>query len=104
MNYRHAYHAGNFADVVKHVALTRLVEYLKAKDKAFRVIDTHAGVGLYDLGSEAARKTGEWHAGIGRLIGNGPPGGRAAPLLQPYVDAVKSSIPMGGFGIIRDRR
>ena len=59
MNYRHAYHAGNFADVVKHVALTRLVEYLKLKDKAFRVVDTHAGAGRYDLSSEEAQKTGE---------------------------------------------
>jgi 23S rRNA (adenine2030-N6)-methyltransferase len=68
MNYRHAYHAGNFADVVKHIVLTRFVEYLKLKDKAFRVIDTHAGIGLYDLSSEQARKTGEWHDGIGSLI------------------------------------
>ena len=68
MNYRHAYHAGNFADVVKHVVLTRLVEYLKQKDKAFRVIDTHAGIGRYDLSSEEAQKTGEWRGGIGRLI------------------------------------
>ena len=60
MNYRHAYHAGNFADVVKHVVLARLVEYLKLKDKAFRVIDTHAGAGLYDLSSQEAQKTGEW--------------------------------------------
>ncbi len=44
VNYRHAYHAGNFADVLKHVVLSRLIEYLKRKDKAFRVIDTHAGI------------------------------------------------------------
>ena len=69
MNYRHAYHAGNFADVVKHVVLTRIVEYLKRKDAAFRVIDTHAGIGLYDLSSEEAQKTGEWRDGIGRLAG-----------------------------------
>jgi 23S rRNA (adenine2030-N6)-methyltransferase len=56
MNYRHAFHAGNFADVVKHAVLTRIVEHLKAKEKAFRVIDTHAGRGLYDLtGEEAGR-------------------------------------------------
>ena len=66
MNYRHAYHAGNFADVVKHVVLSRLVEYLKQKDKAFRVIDTHAGIGRYDLSSTEAQKTGEWQGGIGR--------------------------------------
>ena len=69
MNYRHAYHAGNFADVVKHAALARLVEYLKLKDKAFRVVDTHAGIGLYDLSSTEAQRTGEWRDGIGRLIG-----------------------------------
>ncbi|HEV2900555.1 MAG TPA: 23S rRNA (adenine(2030)-N(6))-methyltransferase RlmJ, partial [Pseudaminobacter sp.] len=68
MNYRHAYHAGNFADVVKHAVLAWLVEYLKQKDKAFRVIDTHAGVGLYDLSAEEAQKTGEWRSGIARLI------------------------------------
>ena len=69
MNYRHVYHAGNFADVVKHVVLTRLIEYLKRKDKAFRVMDTHAGIGLYDLSSTEAQKTGEWRDGIGRLAG-----------------------------------
>jgi 23S rRNA (adenine2030-N6)-methyltransferase len=73
MNYRHAYHAGNFADVVKHAALSRLVEYLKLKDKAFRVVDTHAGAGLYDLSSQEAQKTGEWLDGIGRLLGLTPP-------------------------------
>jgi 23S rRNA (adenine2030-N6)-methyltransferase len=87
MNYRHAYHAGNFADVVKHVVLTRIIEYLKRKDAAFRVIDTHAGVGLYDLSSEEAAKTGEWRDGIGRLVGQ-----RFTPeveaLLRPYLDAV----------------
>ncbi|MER9051152.1 23S rRNA (adenine(2030)-N(6))-methyltransferase RlmJ, partial [Mesorhizobium sp. M0923] len=65
MNYRHAYHAGNFADVVKHAVLSRLIEYLKQKDKAFRVIDTHAGIGRYDLSSTEAQKTGEWQGGIG---------------------------------------
>ena len=57
MNYRHAYHAGNFADVVKHIILTRIVLYMQRKDHAFRVIDTHAGIGRYDLkGTEAARQ------------------------------------------------
>ena len=69
MNYRHAYHAGNFADVVKHVVLSRIIEYLKRKDAPFRVIDTHAGIGLYDLSSDEAQKTGEWLGGIGRLAG-----------------------------------
>ncbi|PWJ85201.1 23S rRNA (adenine2030-N6)-methyltransferase [Pseudaminobacter salicylatoxidans] len=87
MNYRHAYHAGNFADVVKHAVLARLVEYLKQKDKAFRVIDTHAGIGLYDLGSEEAGKTGEWRGGIGRLL-DATFSPEAAALLKPYLDAV----------------
>jgi len=90
MNYRHAYHAGNFADVVKHAVLARLVEYLKQKDKAFRVIDTHAGIGLYDLGSEEAGKTGEWRGGIGRLL-DGRLSPEAAALLRPYLDAVREA-------------
>lgn len=67
MNYRHAYHAGNFADVLKHTVLTLLIEYLKRKEKPFRVIDTHAGIGLYDLSSDEAQRTGEWLCGIGAL-------------------------------------
>ncbi len=93
MNYRHAYHAGNFADVVKHVVLARIIEYLKRKDAAFRVIDTHAGIGLYDLASEEADKTQEWRSGIGRLFGqNFPPD--VGALLQPYLDAV--GLPQAG--------
>jgi len=89
VNYRHAYHAGNFADVVKHAVLARLIEYLKRKDKAFRVIDTHAGIGLYDLSSAEAQKTGEWRGGIGKLI-DAMPDGEAAALLAPYLSAVRS--------------
>ncbi|AWC24700.1 MULTISPECIES: 23S rRNA (adenine(2030)-N(6))-methyltransferase RlmJ [Aminobacter] len=96
MNYRHVYHAGNFADVVKHAVLARLVEYLKRKDKAFRVIDTHAGIGLYDLSSEEAQKTGEWHDGIGRLIDATLPADAAA-LLAPYLAAVRTVNPDGGI-------
>ena len=68
MNYRHAFHAGNFADVVKHAVLARIVAYLKDKPAAFRVIDTHAGAGSYDLGGAEASRTGEWRAGIGKLL------------------------------------
>jgi 23S rRNA (adenine2030-N6)-methyltransferase len=96
VNYRHAYHAGNFADVVKHVVLTRLLDYLKQKDKAFRVIDTHAGIGRYDLSSVEAQKTGEWQGGIGRLID----ASFAAPvtaLLAPYLETVRSLNPEGGI-------
>lgn len=90
MNYRHAYHAGNFADVVKHAALTRLVEYLKHKQGAFRVIDTHSGAGLYDLSSQEAQSTGEWRSGIGLLMAAKPDPG-AARLLQPYLEALSAA-------------
>lgn len=68
MNYRHGFHAGNFADVLKHIILSRIVLYLGRKDQPFRVIDTHAGAGLYDLASDDARRTGEWRDGVGRLF------------------------------------
>jgi 23S rRNA (adenine2030-N6)-methyltransferase len=90
MNYRHTFHAGNFADVVKHAALALLIERLKAKPGAFRVIDTHAGVGLYDLGAGEAARTGEWRDGIGRLWNVTPPA-RLAPLLAPYLAAVRAA-------------
>lgn len=96
MNYRHAYHAGNFADVVKHAVLARIVEYLKQKDKAFRVIDTHAGIGLYDLSSPESGKTGEWHGGVGRVMGAGLDPNLSA-FLAPYLDAVRAANPQGGL-------
>lgn len=67
MNYRHGYHAGNFADVLKHAALCELLRLLLSKDKKLFVLDTHAGAGGYDLGGEQAARTGEAGAGIGRL-------------------------------------
>lgn len=89
MNYRHAFHAGNFADVVKHIILTRILAYLMRKDAAFRVIDTHAGIGLYDLLGSEAERTGEWQAGIARLIDArlAPP---VAELVEPYLSAVRA--------------
>ncbi|MEN0100605.1 MULTISPECIES: 23S rRNA (adenine(2030)-N(6))-methyltransferase RlmJ [Brucella] len=93
MNYRHAYHAGNFADVVKHVILSRIVEYLKRKDQAFRVIDTHAGIGLYDLRGTEAGKTSEWTGGISRVfdaVEKGEIPAAAIELLQPYLDVVRA--------------
>ncbi|MBL8580616.1 MAG: 23S rRNA (adenine(2030)-N(6))-methyltransferase RlmJ [Rhizobiaceae bacterium] len=96
MNYRHAFHAGNFADVVKHAVLARLVDYLQRKDAAYRVIDTHAGIGLYDLTSPAAQKTGEWRDGIGRLAAN-PPQGDAGQLMERYLAAVAAANPEGGL-------
>ena len=68
MNYRHAFHAGSFADVFKHAVLTRILLYLCEKPAAFRVIDTHAGAGLYDLTGDESRRGGEWEEGIGKLV------------------------------------
>ena len=90
MNYRHAFHAGNFADVVKHAVLGLLIERLKAKDTAFRVIDTHAGVGLYDLTADEAARTGEWREGIGRVWGASRDLSLDA-LLAPYLAAVAAA-------------
>ena len=59
LNYRHAFHAGNFADLVKHAALLRLLAELTASGGPLTVIDTHAGRGLYDLGGEEAKRSGE---------------------------------------------
>lgn len=91
MNYRHAFHAGNFADVVKHATLARIIAYLKEKPTAFWVIDTHAGRGQYDLAGPEASRTMEWQDGIGRLLSPTTARSIAAParaLLQPYLEAV----------------
>jgi 23S rRNA (adenine2030-N6)-methyltransferase len=82
MNYRHAFHAGNFADVMKHALLARVLAYLQRKDAPVRVIDTHAGVGLYDLAADEAGRTGEWHDGVGRLAEPFEP--EVEALLAPY--------------------
>ena len=87
MNYRHGFHAGNFADVVKHAVLARILIHLKAKPTAFRVIDTHAGAGRYDLTAPEASRTGEWRDGIGRLRA-APLDTEVAGLLAPYLDVV----------------
>lgn len=86
MNYRHAYHAGNFADVVKHAVVALAVERLKVKEGPFCVIDTHAGVGRYDLAATAARKTGEFEGGIARLWIRDPASLPAE--LAPYLGVV----------------
>jgi len=96
LNYRHAFHAGGFVDVVKHLILTRLIEYLKLKPAAFRVIDTHAGIGRYDLTGEEARRSPEWREGIARLLDHDLPP-EAAALAQPYLDVVKGENPDGGL-------
>jgi len=89
MNYRHDYHAGNFADVVKHVVLARILTYMKLKPRPFRVIDTHAGAGRYDLEGPEAAKTGEWRDGIARLFEADLPA-PVADLMAPYLDAVRA--------------
>lgn len=94
MNYRHIYHAGNFADVLKHAVLARLIIYMQQKDKAFRVLDTHAGIGVYDLSSDEAQKTGEWIDGIGRLL-KADLSQKSQALLSPYLDAVRALNPEG---------
>lgn len=94
MNYRHAYHAGNFADVLKHLVLARVITHLKKKPAPFRVIDTHAGTGLYDLTGPEALKTGEWKDGIGRLL-DPPLPADVAEICQPYLDAVFAANPAG---------
>jgi 23S rRNA (adenine2030-N6)-methyltransferase len=94
MNYRHTFHAGNFADVVKHIVLTRILVYLHEKPAAFRVIDTHAGAGLYDLTSEEAQRGGEWLTGIARII-QARFSDNALPLLKPYLDIIRAFNPPG---------
>ena len=86
MNYRHGYHAGNFADVLKHVALCELLRLLTAKDRKLFVLDTHAGAGGYDLGGDLARRTGEAEVGIRRLAAAPRPGMPAA--VARYLGAV----------------
>ena len=94
MNYRHVFHAGNFADVLKHVVLTQVLVYLHEKPSAFRVIDTHAGAGRYDLAGEEAQRSGEWRQGIARLLAANLDPAEAA-LLKPYLDIVQSHNPPG---------
>ncbi len=83
MNYRHAYHAGNHADVLKHWVLTRCIALLQKKPAPVAYVDTHAGIGLYDLQGEEAVKTGEWQDGIARLWSS------PHPLLAEYLQAVR---------------
>jgi 23S rRNA (adenine2030-N6)-methyltransferase len=90
MNYRHAFHAGNFADVHKHAVLARIVAHLRQKPTAFRVIDSHAGAGRYDLLADEATRGGEWRDGIGRVWRRplGAENAAADALLAPYIEAV----------------
>ena len=99
MNYQHAFHAGNFADVHKHIVLTRILEYLRQKLAAFRVVDTHAGAGRYDLLGPQAARSSEWQDGIGRLFAiprSGAAGTDSMPaLIAPYLDVIAALNPSG---------
>jgi 23S rRNA (adenine2030-N6)-methyltransferase len=85
VNYRHAYHAGNFADCMKHALLVWLVRAMQRKDAAMAVLDTHAGLGRYDLSADEAQRTGEWREGIGRLLDQ-----PVSPPLADYLALVRS--------------
>jgi len=91
LSYRHIYHAGNFADVFKHALLTRLLIALSAKGKPYAYIDTHAGIGRYELAHAWAQKAREYENGIGRLWKID----RVPPLLEPYMDIVRAENPDG---------
>ena len=85
LSYRHAFHAGNFADVLKHSVLTLVLEYMTRKEKGFYYIDSHSGAGMYQLADEYAQKTGEYKDGIAKLIEQQD----LPEAIQPYIDLVK---------------
>jgi len=87
MNYRHHFHAGNFADCMKHALLIELISAFHRKPAPYVVLDTHAGIGRYDLNADPAERTGEWRAGIGTLMQIDPRG--VAPL-RAYLDMVEA--------------
>ena len=105
MNYSHAFHAGNFADVVKHVVLVRILLHLAKKPTPFRVIDTHAGAGLYDLAGDEATRTGEWREGVGQL-GATDTESEAGAVLAPYralIDADVAALRYPGSPLLAQR-
>jgi 23S rRNA (adenine2030-N6)-methyltransferase len=93
MNYRHAFHAGNFADVHKHWVLTLLLERLCAKDKPFFVLDSHAGAGFYDLAREETERTGEAAQGIARFLDAEP----LPDCFEAYAKTIRDLNPDGGL-------
>lgn len=99
MNYQHAFHAGNFADVHKHIVLTLIIEYLRSKPAAFRVIDSHAGAGRYDLTGPEAVRSGEWRDGIARVRSAEASlrQSHAGALFKVYLDAVAALNPGGAL-------
>ncbi len=97
MNYRHAFHAGNFADILKHAVHALLLDAMQRKDKGFLVLDTHAGRGLYDLAGEAARRTGEAEGGVHRLLSAVSQTPEAVPeALEGLLAAIRAENPEGG--------
>ena len=93
MNYRHAFHAGNHADVLKHIVLLALLDALKKKDAPFFVLDTHAGRGRYLLAATESRKTGEADAGIVKLMGEA----KMPDVVERYLRAVEANNPVGAL-------
>ncbi|HSX86806.1 MAG TPA: 23S rRNA (adenine(2030)-N(6))-methyltransferase RlmJ [Pseudomonas sp.] len=94
MNYRHAFHAGNHADVLKHYVLSRLIALLSRKEAPFAYLDSHAGVGLYDLQGDQASRTGEWLQGIDRLW-------QAEDVPDPLLDYLEVIRAMNPDGVLR---
>src|SRR3981189_3723293 len=92
MNYRHAFHAGGFADVIKHIVLVRILSHLQDKPAPFRGVDSQAGAGVYDLTSDEARRGGEWLTGIARIM-QARFSEKTAPLIKPYLDIVRAFNP-----------
>ena len=90
MNYRHAFHAGNFADCMKHALLIWMLRALMRKPAPIFVLDTHAGNGRYDLSSGPAERTGEWRAGIGRLLDESAGGLNGQGALADYIGEVQA--------------
>ncbi len=88
VNYRHAYHAGGFADVLKHAILALVIAHLRKKETPFCVLDTHAGAGRYDLAADEPTRTGEWRAGVGRLVD-----ARESEELAGYLAALRAANP-----------
>lgn len=95
VNYRHAYHAGNHADVLKHIVVARLLTHLKKKEKGLLFLDAHGGIGVYDLQGVEAFKTGEWQGGIGKL--ESPFDGVIEGLLAPYREMIAALNPRGAL-------
>ena len=84
LSYRHAFHAGNFADVLKHSVLTLVLDYMTRKEKGFHYIDSHSGAGMYQLNDDYAQKTGEYRNGIAKLVGEP----NLPVALQPYIELI----------------